>query len=214
VKKFVKARPYVNSSVLCSSNITSGHPCHRDRLDQENHGWPQWRSKSPRANRSCPGPFLWPAPRPAVPPAAARVDLCETVGEFRAASADIVSPRLTAHTARSCVLEASSVDVACQEVPAVAAFSPQEKKKDVHMSSTSLLRTKAVRGAITPIKGRENVGAGCSPAFAKDIVLLFLLALCKSWMRGVKKWIAVGFLVTALSWPALYEVRHDKPDWE
>lgn len=102
------------------------------------------------------------------------------MGEFPAASADLVSPRrLTAHTARSCVLEASSVDVACQEVPAVAAFSPQEKKKDVHMSSTSLLRTKAVRGAITPIKGRKNVGAGCSPAFAKDIVLLFLLALGK-----------------------------------
>jgi hypothetical protein len=60
------------------------------------------------------------------------------------------------------VREASIVDVACQEVPVVAAFSPQErkKKKDAHISSTSLLRTKAVRGATTPIKGRQNKGVG------------------------------------------------------
>lgn len=53
-------------------------------------------------------------------------------------------------------------------------------------------------------EGRTRVG--CSPASAKDIVLPFLFTLCKvGW--GEKKWIAVAFLVTALRWPALYEVR-------
>lgn len=136
---------------------------------------------------SCPGLFLWPA----LSPATARVDLCETTGEVPAASADIVSPRLTAHTARSCMREASSVDVACQEVPVAAAFSPQErekKKKDAHISSTSLLRTKAVRGATTPIKGRKSKGAGAHLGLPGTLYCCFFSRCVKlSWGEEVDR---------------------------
>ena len=146
---------------------------------------------------------------PALPPAAARVDLCETTGEVPAATADIVSPRLTAHPVLTCVREASSVDVACQEVPVVAAFSPQEKKKkDAHISSTSLLRTKAVRGATTPIKGRQNKGVGVLTCVCEGhCIAVSSRALCKVGLGGledVDRGKVSGHSIELA--PALYEV--------
>jgi hypothetical protein len=146
------------------SAITSGHHRHHERLDQENHGVPQWRSRSPC--KSIPGLVL----RPAMPPAAARVDFCGGLGDLLA---DTASLWLAVHTVRSCVWEASNVDVAFQMGPAVAAFLA--KKKDARMSRQHCCAHKgrACQLATTPIKGRKDWC--CSPAFVKDIVLLFLV---------------------------------------
>jgi len=75
--------------------------------------------------------------------------------------ADTASPWLAAHTAWSCVWEASNVDIAFQKGSAVVAFlAARKKKRCANISSTCCAHKGRARagwhGATTPIKGKKN----------------------------------------------------------
>jgi len=92
----------LSSSSSSSPSSSSSSPS--SRMNQENHGAPQWRSKSPCAARSCPGSW-WPAL------AAPRVGFCDVLRDSEEpliTRVGVAGPRWVAKTVWSCAREVSS----------------------------------------------------------------------------------------------------------
>jgi hypothetical protein len=105
---------------------------HHHEWNQENHGAPQWRSKSPCAARSCPGSW-W------LVLAAPRVGFCDVLRDSEEpliTRVGVAGPRWVAKTAWNCAREVSSVP---RQEEVTAAFR-NNKRKEKSITFVSLLR--------------------------------------------------------------------------
>ena len=123
------------SSSSSSSPPSSSSSSPSSRTNQENHGAPQWRSKSPCTARSCPGSW-WLA---LVVP---RVGFCDVLRDSEEppiiTRVGVARPRWEAKTAWNCAREVSSV--AGQEEVTAAFRNNKRIRKKGSLSSACLLR--------------------------------------------------------------------------